>query len=60
MGKMLSRKAVLLVTAVLGHSVGAFAVTIPTAPAGFCQNAPATLIAAINAVLATLGLGPIC
>ena len=51
-------KMLLLAVAVLGSPILAHAQ--PTIPDAACTHAPAWLIAAVNAVLVSLGLGPIC
>jgi hypothetical protein len=51
-------KLLLLAVAVLGSPILAHAQ--PTIPDAACTHAPAWLIAAINAVLVSLGLSPIC
>ncbi len=57
--KRMKAKLLLLAVAALGTPILAHAVTLPNPP-GLCANAPPWLIAAINAALASVGLGPIC
>ena len=57
--KNMKAKLLVLAAAALGAPLLAQPVTLPNPP-GLCSNAPPWLVAAINAVLALLGLGPIC
>ncbi len=57
--KNMKAKLLVLAAATLGTPLLAHAVTLPNPP-GLCSNAPPWLVAAINAVLTLLGLGPIC
>ena len=53
-------KLLLLVVAVLGSSMLAHAGVPPTIPDAACNHVPPAVIAAVNAVLISLGLPPIC
>jgi hypothetical protein len=57
--KNMKAKLLVLAAATLGAPLLAQPVTLPNPP-GLCSNAPPWLVAAINAVLTLLGLGPIC
>jgi len=58
--KRIKAKLLLLAVAVLGTPILAHAAFPSTAPDGFCSHASGTAIAVINALLASLGLPPIC
>ena len=53
-------KLLLLAVAVLGTSLLAHAGVPPTIPDAACNHVPPELIAAVNAVLISLGLPPVC